>query len=465
MENKEKNELKFYNIDCELAILGTLILNDNYFDVVNEEIKAEYFYENVNKEIYNILVNEIKTNKKINSTTIKNTLQPVFDKYGLGNYLAVLLNTGCGIVDIKPYCQELKNLYAKRELQKIMFACQDSLNQPYNADEIMQNVKNKLDVLEEEASNYEYEVKSFAEIMAQRVVEIETTIKDKEQTNYIKTDIIDFDREFTGIPRAQLTILGGRSSMGKSTLALQIALNVAKQGKNVLFFSQEMGLRENADKIIANLNKINSVKVRDSHLSNEELEKIKKNCELSSDYRLFIVEKQGIDNNYITKTIKRFQRKIGKVDLIIVDHLQMTRDSQKSRNRIEELGNITLDFKEIAKKYNCGFILLSQLSRGVEGRESPRPELIDLRESGRIEENADLIMFIYRKDYYINRQLQGIEDDNPKREKLLADYERYKNQADIMVKKYRNGKCGSITIKFEPEYSLFRELRGDECNI
>ena len=465
MENIEKKEIKFYNIDCELAILGILILNDNYFEVLNEEIKADYFYENVNKEIYNILVNEIKTNKKINSTTIKNTLQPIFDRYGLEKYLTVLINVASGVVDIKPYCQELKNLYAKRELQKIIVACQDSLNQPNNADEIMQNVRNKLDRLEEEASNYEYEVKSFAEIMAQRVLDIEKSMNDKEQTNYLKTDIIDFDREFTGIPRAQLTILGGRSSMGKSTLALQIALNVARQEKNVLFFSQEMGLRENADKIIANLNQINSVKVRDSQLTSEELEKVKNSCQSASNYRLFIVEKQGIDSNYITKTIKRFQRKIGKVDLIIVDHLQMTKDSQKSRNRIEELGNITLDFKEIAKKYNCGFILLSQLSRSVEGRESPRPELIDLRESGRIEENADLIMFIYRKDYYINRRLQGMNDDDPKKEKLLAEYERYKNQADVMVKKYRNGKCGSITIKFLPEYSLFRELKGDECNI
>ncbi len=463
MQEIENTELKFYNIECELAILGTLILNDNYFEVTNEEIQANYFYETIHQEIYNLLANEIKTNKSLNPITIKQVLQPIFERFKVGNYLSSLLNFGSGIVDIKPYCQELKNLYAKRELQKIMIVCQENLNQPNNADEIMQNIRTKLDHLEEEASNYEYEVKSYSEIMAQRVLEIETTINDKEQTNYIKTDILDFDREFTGIPRTQLTILGGRSSMGKSTFALQIALNVAKT-KNVLFFSQEMGLRENADKIIANLNQINSVSVRDSHLSTNEIAKIKEVCEATTNLKLFIVEKQGIDSNYINKTVKRFQRKVGNVDLIIVDHLQMTKDSQKNRNRIEELGNITLDFKEIAKKYNCGFILLSQLSRGVEGRESPRPELIDLRESGRIEENADLIMFIYRKDYYINRQLQGMKDDDPKKEKLINEYKKYENHTDIMVKKYRNGKCGSITIKFIPEYSLFRELKGDECN-
>lgn len=464
MQNEviENIEKKFFNIDCELAILGTLILNDNYFEVINEEIQANYFYETIHQEIYKVLIDEIATNKSINSITIKNTLQPIFEKFGINNYLPLLLNCGSCIVDIKPYCQELKNLYAKRELQKIIAACQETLNQPNNADEIMQNVRSKLDKLEEEASNYEYEVKSFAEIMAQRVLEIETNINDKEQTNYIKTDILDFDREFTGIPRSQLTILGGRSSMGKSTFALQIALNVAKQNKNVLFFSQEMGLRENADKIIANLNQINSVKVRDSHLATNEITKIKDTCKKFVNCKLFIVEKQGVDSNYINKTIKRFQRKVGKVDLIIVDHLQMAKDSQKNRTRIEELGNITLDFKEIAKKYDCGFILLSQLSRSVEGRESPRPELIDLRESGRIEENADLIMFVYRKDYYINRQLQGINDDDPKKDKLIVEYEKYKNQADIMVKKYRNGKCGSITLRFIPEYSLFTDLRGDE---
>ena len=197
-------------------------------------------------------------------------------------------------------------------------------------------------------------------------------------------------------------------------------------------------------------------------MTQEEINKIKSNCNNNKSKNLYIVEKQGIDSNYIKKTLKRFERKVGKVDLIIVDHLQMTRDSNKSRSRIEELGNITLDFKEIAKEYNCGFILLSQLSRNVEMKTSPRPELSDLRESGRIEENADLIMFVYRAEYYIERDLQGLDKNSNKYKSLEEELKKYKNKAEIMVKKYRNGACGSIILKFYPEYSLFDNLKGDE---
>ena len=368
---------------------------------------------------------------------------------------------GATIVDIQPCLKELKNLYSKREIKRIMEVCNNAINSEKNSNEILEDINNNLENLENEATDYEYEVKNINEILAERVFNIEENIKNNQLNNYLKTGLIDFDLKFTGIPRKQLTIIGGRSSMGKSTFALQIAKNIS-ENYNVLFFSQEMGFNENADKIIANMNKINSINIRDSKLTKEEINKIKSNCNNNTSKNLYIVEKQGIDSNYIKKTLKRFERKVGKVDLIIVDHLQMTRDSNKSRSRIEELGNITLDFKEIAKEYDCGFILLSQLSRGVEGRESPRPELSDLRESGRIEENADLIMFVYRAEYYIKRDMQGLDKNSNKYKSLEEELKKYKNKAEIMVKKYRNGACGSIILKFYPEYSLFDDLKGDE---
>ena len=138
---------------------------------------------------------------------------------------------------------------------------------------------------------------------------------------------------------------------------------------------------------------------------------------------------------------------------------------EKNKSRVEELGNITLDFKEIAKNKDCGFILLSQLSRGVEGRESPRPELIDLRESGRIEENSDLIMFVYRKDYYISRQMQGMDKNDKKYKELEQELKKEENKSYIMVKKCRSGKIGDIVLKFVPEYSQFIDLKGNDYNF
>ena len=453
---EEKQEIKLFNMDLEQTILGVLILNNKYYDLIEENIKEKYFFYLEHRKIYNFIKQNIENKKEINGIILNNYIDSI-EK----NYLKVLINMGTAIIDIKPYLEELKNLYSKREIKRIMEVCNNAINSEKNSNEILENINNDLENLENEATDYNYEVKNVEEILAERIFNIEENIKNNRLNNYLKTNLIDFDLKFTGIPRKQLTIIGGRSSMGKSTFALQIAKNIS-ENYNVLFFSEEMGFNENADKILANINKINSINIRDSKLTQEEINKIKSNCNNNKSKNLYIVEKQGIDSNYIKKTLKRFERKVGKVDLIIVDHLQMTRDSNKSRSRIEELGNITLDFKEIAKEYNCGFILLSQLSRNVEMKTSPRPELSDLRESGRIEENADLIMFVYRAEYYIERDLQGLDKNSNKYKSLEEELKKYKNKAEIMVKKYRNGACGSIILKFYPEYSLFDNLKGDE---
>lgn len=453
-----------YNLELEQSILGTLILEDYAVETILEEIKDIYFYDDIHKEIFNTLVKKIELDKKINQLTIKNDLQTIFDRNDLGNYLSVLLNAGIGIIDIKSLCKELKNIYSKREIKRIIDVCSENLNKPLQAFELLNTIKLDLENLENTSTDFEYQVKSLSEIVASRMATIQENIATKNNSNYLKTDFIDFDRKFAGIPKSQLTILGGCSSMGKSTLAIQIGLNIS-QNENVLFFSQEMGLEENADKILANINKINSIKFRDSHLSEQDINKILSNAPIYDRKKLFIIEKQNIDSNYIIKTCKRFERKVGKVGLIIVDHLQNTADSRKSRSRVEELGNITLDFKEIAKKYKCGFLLLSQLSRAVDMRESPRPELSDLRESGRIAENADLIIFVYRREYYLEKEIQGMLETDKDYYEVKKQLEDSKGKVDIMIKKYRNGANGSIILKFEPEYSIFRDLEGQEWNI
>lgn len=450
-----------YNTELEQAIIGALIMKDIFLETILEEIRPEYFYHKQHQDIFNSLLKKIEKEKKINQLTIKNDLEIIFKQYNLDNYLKVLLMAGSDVYDVKGLCLEIKNIYGKRELKKIIDVCNDNLSKPLQAFELMNKVKDDLDVLENEATDYEYSVKSLSEIVANRLLTIQDNINNNKNSNYLKTDFMDFDRTFSGIPKKQLTILGGCSSMGKTTFALQIALNIS-QKENVLFFSQEMGNDENADKVLSNINKINSIKFRDSNLSKQDLEKVMSNADVYSKKNLYIIEKQGIDADYILKTCKRFERKVGKIGLIIVDHLQITNDSRTSRSRVEELGNITLDFKEIAKKYNCGFILLSQLSREVDKRESPRPELSDLRESGRITENADLIMFIYRREYYLEKKIQGMLPNEQGYNEVMQAYNDSKGKVDIMVKKYRNGANGSIMLSFKVEYSLFEDLSGGD---
>lgn len=246
-----------------------------------------------------------------------------------------------------------------------------------------------------------------------------------------------------------------------TTFALQIALNVART-KNVLFFSQEMNNSEQGDKILSNFSHINSMNLRDAQISPEDISMIKNIMQNKSNIHLYISEAYGVNSNFIKKTLQIFEKKVGKVDLIIVDHLQIMTDNTTNYNRVSELSNISMDCKNIAKEYNCGFLLLSQLSRKTEEREDPRPQLADLRESGAIEQNADTVIFLFREAYYTERKLNGLNIDNPNFEILKKQFEMQKNQADLMVQKNRSGKLGSIKLYFNPEYSQFTDMTGHQ---
>lgn len=244
-----------------------------------------------------------------------------------------------------------------------------------------------------------------------------------------------------------------------TTFALQIALNIAKN-KNVLFFSQEMCNSEQGDKILSNFAHINSMNIRDSRITIEEIEKIKNVMQNNGSLNLYISDAYGVTSNYIRKTLQKFEKTVGKIDLVIVDHLQIMADNKPNSNRVSELSNISMDCKNIAKEFDCAFLLLSQLSRKTEERDDPRPQLADLRESGAIEQNADTVMFLFRQAYYTERKLNGLSIDNPNFDNLKKQFEMQKNQADLTVQKNRSGKLGSIKLYFNPEYSQFSDMTG-----
>lgn len=247
-----------------------------------------------------------------------------------------------------------------------------------------------------------------------------------------------------------------------TTFALQIGLNVAEQGLNVLFFSQEMCANEQGDKILSNFSSINSMNFRDSKITSEQISEVKNIMQKKPNMNLYINEAYAINTNFIKKTLQNFEKKIGKIDLVIIDHLQIMTDNtnNNSNNRVLTLSNISMDCKNIAKEYDCGLILLSQLSRKTEEREDPRPQLSDLRESGAIEQNADTVMFLFRESYYTERKLNGLNENSSEFEALRQKFEIEKNQADLTVQKNRSGQLGAIKLYFNPEYSKFTDMTG-----
>lgn len=249
-------------------------------------------------------------------------------------------------------------------------------------------------------------------------------------------------------------------STHNTSYALQLALNVASSGKNVLFFSQEMTASEQADKILSNFAQINSMKLRDGDINTEQVESMKQVMQKRGGIPLYINETLNITTSFIRRVVNMYKKKLGKIDLIIIDHLQIMGNENKNQNRVIELDKISMDCKNIAKENDCGMILLSQLSRATEQRDDHRPQLSDLRESGGIEQNADIVMFLYRESYYLERKLNGLTSQDSNFENLKRKFELTKNQVDVTVQKNRGGRVGAIKLYFDPEHSLFTDMTG-----
>ena len=272
-----------------------------------------------------------------------------------------------------------------------------------------------------------------------------TDIFNNIDADYIKTGFTDFDNKFLGLPRKALTIIAGLPSMGKSMLATQIALNIAKQKKNVLFFSLEQSKEETIKKVLSNLTCIDSYKINSNKLTEEEKERINNEIKQFKDnYNLFINDNGKMDCFEIEKEIIAFKKKYNDLDVVIVDHLQITQDTNKEKVDYIKYGNITRDMKILAKKYNIVFICLSQLSRSVFENKGDRPELHNLKASGDIEANADVIIFTHRDNYFLEKKAQGTTGEEKKGlDKLI---EASKNTMFLLVKKNRNGELGDIKL-------------------
>ncbi|MDR0571873.1 MAG: replicative DNA helicase [Rickettsiales bacterium] len=477
MQDEDKEYKNLYNIEAEQIILGKIISNNEYFIRVADYLKEEFFYELAHREIYKYISNTVQKSTIVaDSITLKNFFDGNEILYSIGgsNYLSILLSISTGIFDVLSYAKLIQDLAIKRNLaiigeEIVNKVYQQGATPPTTAQEQIENAETKLF----ELSSKNEHGKGFAKINASLIDTIENIRIAKQRDDHISgigCRLTDIDKMLGGFQKSDLIILAGRPSMGKTTLAINIAYNVAlnfkeeydKTGKkkSVGFFSLEMPANQITAKILSIETGISTEKFRKGEIDEEELLRITEKAENIANMPIFIDDTPALTINTV-KTRARRLIKQENLSFLMIDYLQLLHGTKESsmNNRVLEISEITQGLKAIAKEFQIPIIALSQLSRLVEQRPDKRPMLSDLRESGSIEQDADVVMFIYRDSYYEERKKPS-EDDVEKMQAWVRKMARIRNRSELLIEKHRNGPIGEVWLYYNAEISKFTDYAG-----
>ncbi|MFT5703158.1 MAG: replicative DNA helicase [Rickettsiales bacterium] len=464
---------ELFNIEAEQTILGTIIINNEYINRVADFLLPEYFYEPANKKIFEQISHTInKVNIIANQVTLKQFFEndQTIKAVGGSAYLSTLLSRATGIIDIADYAKLVYDLALKRELVMIG---EDIVIDAYKTDDEasassqIEIAENKLFTLTQHGSS----TSDFKNIGIPLKETLERTLLARQRDSHISgvsTGLDDLDKIWSGMQNSDLIILAGRPSMGKTAIAINIAVNACKalnkdvtenkDRKAVGFFSLEMSGDQLSARILSMETSINATKFRTGDITEQDWEVITKRSAEISDMPFFIDDSPALTISAIRTRVRRMVRKHN-LSFVLIDYLQLIYGSAKksSENRVQEISEITRGLKAIAKEFNIPVMALSQLSRAVEQREDKRPQLSDLRESGSIEQDADIVAFIYRESYYEERKRPG-ENETEKFNQWKTRMDELRNRSELIIAKQRNGPIGSVHLYFDPEFTRFNNL-------
>jgi len=472
-----------HNFEAEQALLGALMLNNRAYDKVSEFLRADHFAEPAHGRIYSACVKLIERGQIANPVTLKTYLEQdnVLTEIGGPEYLAQLAGAVVSIINAGDYGRLIFDLHLRRELIALGG---DVVNTAYES-----NVDLPADIQIGQAEAKLYDLatigqtdggfEDFGSILIKAIDMADAAHKREGKLSGVPTGLMDLDGKLGGLHPSDLIILAGRPSMGKTALATNIAFNAAMcyaeetdvlgnakavDGAKVAFFSLEMSSEQLATRILAERAEIASHKIRQGELSNEEFERLSMAAIDLNRLKLYIDDTPALTISAIRTRARRLKRKEG-LGLIIIDYLQLLRGSSaNSENRVQEVSEITRGLKALAKELDVPVIALSQLSRAVEQREDKRPQLSDLRESGSIEQDADVVMFVYREQYYLERAEPGRRPEeteekfNERHSKWMLRCEEVHNTAEVIVAKQRHGPVGTVRLSFLGEYTKFGNL-------
>ena len=431
------------NTDAEASLLGAILIDPDAIVKIADHINAEDFFDTKHLRIYEAVTQLYEKRSPIDVLTLADQLKNngYLDLVGGPSYLTELTN----FVPTAAHAEQYADIIAGKAVRRrMMAAAQDiavtSSDETRSVREIIEEAETKLFNVSQQ--HVQQNVVSLEAILAESFERLDDLHKDKQKIRGIPTGFKDMDNMLAGLQRSDLFILAARPSMGKTAFALNLAHNVAVQAKEpVLLFSLEMSKEQLVDRLLSMESGVDAWALRTGNLNDADFEKIGQAMGTLSEAPIFIDDTPGITVSDLRTKARReaHQRPLG---LIIVDYLQLMSGGGRyadQGNRVQEISEISRGLKGVARELNVPLIALSQLSRSVESRNPQIPQLADLRESGSIEQDADVVAFIYREEYY-----------NPETDR--------KKLTDILIKKHRNGPTGGVELYFDNEKQRFRSL-------
>lgn len=456
-----------HNIEAEQALLGLLLLNNNYYGQVNEILQVEHFYEPVHQRIFGAISKLIERGQVATPVVLKSHFDKdaALEDIGGSKYLLQLAQMSVQIVDIKEMALLIHDNALKRRLIEIGETMVVSAFKPDLDKDANQQIEEAEHSLFNLATVGDVN-KSFMPLsspLKEALDMTENAMKRTKRVVGITTGFLDLDNMLGGLNNSDLLILAARPSMGKTALAVNIAYNAAmevKEEKNgcIGLFSLEMSSAQLSSRILAMGTGIDSNKIRKGDINENEFATLIKRSRDLAELPLFLDDSAALSISQIRTRARRLKRQHG-LRMLVIDYLQLLRGVSKrgNENRVQEISEITQGLKAIAKDLNIPVIALSQLSRAVEQREDKRPQLSDLRESGSIEQDADVVMFIYRDEYYLMRK-EPPEEKADEHAKWQQEMEMARNITEVLVSKQRNGPVGKVKLRFDGQTTMFQNF-------
>ncbi|SDH26409.1 replicative DNA helicase [Roseospirillum parvum] len=477
-----------HNVEAEKALLGAILSNNRAFERVSEFLRPEHFTHAANRRVYELAGQMIERGELANPVTLKTHLDhdPALEPVGGVRYLAHLAGSLVSLVNVVDYGRQIHDLALRRELIDL------GSNLVNDAFDVSPDLS-ALDLIgDNESRLYELATQgqqeggfqAFATALSSAIEVAEIAHRRDGALAGVTTGLRDLDRKLGGLHPSDLIILAGRPSMGKTALATNIAFAAAKafreeedpetgvkrtaEGGRVAFFSLEMSAEQLATRILAEQAEINSHSIRTGGLSNSDFDSLVEVSRQLHGLDLYIDDTPALSVAALRTRCRRLARTHG-LDMVVIDYLQLLSPgaANRSDSRVQEVSAITRGLKALAKEMNVPVLALSQLSRAVEQREDKRPQLADLRESGSIEQDADVVMFVFREQYYLERAEPGQKSEEnldkfqERHQRWLERCEAAHNIAEVIVAKQRHGPIGPVKLYFDGNFTRFADLAED----
>lgn len=462
-----------HNIEAEQALLGAILTNNEAYHRAADIVTPEHFYEPLHRQIFEVMAKFAKAGKKADVTTIKTYLPPmVLEDLTMAQYLARLAAEATTIINAPDYARAIRDLSVLRSLCEISGQIHSEAVNPGSEFAPDQQIEEAEKLLHELAKTGQQQrgFQTFAAALTEAVSTIASAYERAGGLSGYATGLVDLDRLMGGLQKSDLIILAGRPAMGKTSLATNIAFHIAHHfrpalngegvkamdGGRVGFFSLEMSAGQLAVRILSERVGISSSELRRGQIHESQFGKIIDASREIEAAPLHINDRGGISVHQLFAEARRMKRTKG-LDVIVIDYLQLLSGSRRaSDSRVNELTEITTTLKAMAKELEVPVIALSQLSRQVENREDKRPQLSDLRESGSIEQDADVVLFVYRDEYYLKNKEPA--EGTPDHLQWQAQMAMVEGKAEIIIGKQRHGPTGTVQVHFDASLTRFGNL-------